>query len=420
MIVVALAVVLAGGVVLARTLLASPAAPPGEAATIWTSPASAPVLLAEPNGSGDYDPWAIDAGDAFVVLQAENSSEYESVRSVAGLDAATGARRWQVPLPAARCATTVVTISQVGPGIACAGADRLVLIAVASGEVVHESAIEEAPSYIAAGQAGIITIGGTDPDTGSTIVSWYGLDAAPGWRSDLAQADPVFLENLFRGSDGELTAGGFAVADVTSALLVEHEGRAVRADASGLGDPVRCESVAVDPRGYTCATFLEHTIRYDLTGAVQWEENVNLVRSNDFQLPVTVTDPDYQPDAETVNAFDAVTGRIGREILEPERAELLILRSQTVPLMSGRDRMIMLSARGDAELWQRSVDWSNAFVTILPERIVVEEGSGEALVLDAATGEGIAMVDVPPMCTPAGERQLLCSDFDVLRLIELP
>lgn len=80
----------------------------------------------------------------------------------------------------------------------------------------------------------------------------------------------------------------------------------------------------------------------------------------------------------------------------------------------------MLSARGDAELWQRSVDWSNAFVTILPERIVVEEGSGEALVLDAATGEGIAMVDVPPMCTPAGERQLLCSDFDVLRLIELP
>ena len=61
MIVVALAVVLAGGVVLARTLLASPAAPPSEAATIWTSPASAPVLLAEPNGSGDYDPWAIDA-----------------------------------------------------------------------------------------------------------------------------------------------------------------------------------------------------------------------------------------------------------------------------------------------------------------------------------------------------------------------
>lgn len=148
-----------------------------------------PKILAGIDGSFDGGR-VIDAGGPLVVVTAAEDSEAKA--AVQALDPGTGAPLWRRDLPAARCATTLLTdgllcASQVDPGLVegVATAWRLQVLNPRTGEEVRHVDITASLTVVGVRDDHVMVVERRMPSP-HVVVTGYSADLAQTWQVDLS------------------------------------------------------------------------------------------------------------------------------------------------------------------------------------------------------------------------------------------
>lgn len=429
---IAAAIVLVGGAALVRAVVSQNDPPPppisapvSDLQPTWSAPLDG-ALYWDVDGFGRHDSPAVVTRDVLIIRVGDQAYD-EVATGLVGLAAADGTSSWTFDLPDARCAETSIEVGGL-EAVACAGEGRVLALGAADGTVLMEATLDWNPQRVASGADGVMVIGATDPDDGATPIAWVSLDGTIAWESDLAE-DPAFLNTLYPNSDGELEPWAFNVAEAPSGVMFSHDGVAYRANSGGLSESFTCFQIWVGTDGYACSEgVLGPTAMLTWDGQEQWRIAEGLAGySLGWQTPTTLAEPRYSSATQEILAIDPETGELGVSVVDVSDGGYATLRgTSAVPLLEYGEELLRLSPETGEVVWRAPIDeYPLGDPIVAGDRVLVpgpDDGADTvAFVVNADDGEAIAEVDwTLTMCTPIGERQLLCLDYRDVSVIDLP
>lgn len=389
---------------------------PSELAPVWTS-ADLTVLNEGIDGFA-WDGPPVVVTEEVLVVRVGSSSYDAPASAVVGLARADGSQAWQVDLEGAVCAETVIELDGGTLGVVCAGANRVLTLDVASGEVQREFAAEFPTRFIAASQSGVLQIGETNPDSGSTIALWTDVDGNELWQEDLALRSE-FDRDLME-EDGTYELYELTRTATAQGSLFSSGSAAFFASDAGLVATEMCWVVYVDDDGYICGNGRDGSTKTSWTGEVLWKDGASLAAGTQWGVPAMLTDPWYE-DEPYVRVADPASGDPGVEVLDADELELVFtLGTPDVTMLHIEDTLYVLDQ--DEVAWQVESDHGRSAIQVVGDRVVVPSEDFRSVgVYEADSGTQVATLDGLLMdCTPIGGRELFCPTYRGADLYLLP